>query len=172
MADYYIIAGVIYQAPDLGSVINSRVVSSQPLNTTENISLPLFVPLLWWLWWCYCPELYASSCCNCQALRTWLWCLAHLTALLFRGHLDHLLGCKTSSGHSSSGAIKSPGALLTHKLPCLAFRTLAVTFSGPLKKTVGWTNCVVSSLVLYMLINTTNYWNILSKCPDLLKLCY
>ncbi|XP_043929671.1 mediator of RNA polymerase II transcription subunit 6-like [Protopterus annectens] len=27
LADYYIIAGVVYQAPDLGSVINSRVVS-------------------------------------------------------------------------------------------------------------------------------------------------
>lgn len=25
-ADYYIIAGVVYQAPDLGSVINSRLV--------------------------------------------------------------------------------------------------------------------------------------------------
>ncbi|MCJ8731087.1 hypothetical protein PDJAM_G00191910 [Pangasius djambal] len=28
LADYYIIAGVVYQAPDLGSVISSRVVSS------------------------------------------------------------------------------------------------------------------------------------------------
>lgn len=27
LADYYIIAGVVYQAPDLGSVINSRIVS-------------------------------------------------------------------------------------------------------------------------------------------------
>lgn len=26
MADYYIIAGVVYQAPDLGTVISSRVV--------------------------------------------------------------------------------------------------------------------------------------------------
>lgn len=26
LADYYIIAGVVYQAPDLGSVISSRVV--------------------------------------------------------------------------------------------------------------------------------------------------
>nr|CAG4648263.1 EOG090X0E0D [Moina brachiata]SVE93273.1 EOG090X0E0D [Moina brachiata] len=28
MADYYIIAGVVYQAPDLGSVINSRILSA------------------------------------------------------------------------------------------------------------------------------------------------
>jgi len=28
LADYYIIAGVVYQAPDLGAVINSRVLSS------------------------------------------------------------------------------------------------------------------------------------------------
>jgi mediator of RNA polymerase II transcription subunit 6 len=28
LADYYIIAGVVYQAPDLGSVFNSRLVSS------------------------------------------------------------------------------------------------------------------------------------------------
>jgi mediator of RNA polymerase II transcription subunit 6 len=27
IADYYIIAGVVYQAPDLGSVVNSRLVS-------------------------------------------------------------------------------------------------------------------------------------------------
>ena len=27
LADYYIIAGVVYQAPDLGSVLNSRLVS-------------------------------------------------------------------------------------------------------------------------------------------------
>ncbi len=27
LADFYIIAGVVYQAPDLGSVINSRIVS-------------------------------------------------------------------------------------------------------------------------------------------------
>jgi mediator of RNA polymerase II transcription subunit 6 len=27
LADYYIIAGVVYQAPDLGSVLNSRIVS-------------------------------------------------------------------------------------------------------------------------------------------------
>lgn len=26
LADYYIIAGVVYQAPDLGTVISSRVV--------------------------------------------------------------------------------------------------------------------------------------------------
>lgn len=26
VADYYIIAGVVYQAPDLGSVVNSRLV--------------------------------------------------------------------------------------------------------------------------------------------------
>lgn len=26
LADFYIIAGVVYQAPDLGSVINSRIV--------------------------------------------------------------------------------------------------------------------------------------------------
>lgn len=30
MADYYIIAGTIYQAPDLASVFNSRLVSSLP----------------------------------------------------------------------------------------------------------------------------------------------
>ena len=27
LADYYIIAGVVHQTPDLGSVINSRIVS-------------------------------------------------------------------------------------------------------------------------------------------------
>lgn len=27
LADYYIIAGKVYQAPDLGSVLNSRIVS-------------------------------------------------------------------------------------------------------------------------------------------------
>ena len=27
LADYYVIAGVVYQAPDVGSVINSRMVS-------------------------------------------------------------------------------------------------------------------------------------------------
>lgn len=27
LADYYISAGVVYQAPDLGSVVNSRMVS-------------------------------------------------------------------------------------------------------------------------------------------------
>jgi len=27
MADYYIIAGTVYQAPDLGSVVNSRLVN-------------------------------------------------------------------------------------------------------------------------------------------------
>lgn len=27
VADYYIIAGVVYQAPDLGSVVSSRLVS-------------------------------------------------------------------------------------------------------------------------------------------------
>lgn len=29
LADYYIIAGVVYMSPDLASVLNSRVVSSQ-----------------------------------------------------------------------------------------------------------------------------------------------
>ena len=29
LADYYIIAGVVYQAPDLASVLNSRLVSSR-----------------------------------------------------------------------------------------------------------------------------------------------
>lgn len=28
LADYYIIAGVVYQAPDLASVLNSRLVST------------------------------------------------------------------------------------------------------------------------------------------------
>lgn len=28
LADYYIIAGIVYQAPDLASVLNSRLVSS------------------------------------------------------------------------------------------------------------------------------------------------
>lgn len=28
LAEYYIIAGIVYQAPDLGSVLNSRLVSS------------------------------------------------------------------------------------------------------------------------------------------------
>lgn len=31
LSDYYIIAGVVYQAPDLGSVIGSRVVSCSVL---------------------------------------------------------------------------------------------------------------------------------------------
>lgn len=31
LADYYIIAGVVYQAPDLASVLNSRLVSSDNL---------------------------------------------------------------------------------------------------------------------------------------------
>ena len=34
LADYYIIAGVVYQAPDLGSVLNSRIVSSNFSNST------------------------------------------------------------------------------------------------------------------------------------------
>lgn len=29
VADYYIIAGVVYQAPDLGSVVSSRLVSGK-----------------------------------------------------------------------------------------------------------------------------------------------
>lgn len=29
VADYYIIAGVVYQAPDLGSVVSSRLVSEK-----------------------------------------------------------------------------------------------------------------------------------------------
>ena len=29
LADYYIIGGIVYQGPDLGSVINSRVVRTQ-----------------------------------------------------------------------------------------------------------------------------------------------
>jgi len=29
VADYYIIAGVVYQAPDLGSVVSSRLVSER-----------------------------------------------------------------------------------------------------------------------------------------------
>lgn len=33
MADYYIIAGTIYQAPDLASVFNSRLVSALPFFT-------------------------------------------------------------------------------------------------------------------------------------------
>ena len=32
LADYYIIAGVVYQAPDIGSVINSRTVGFRNLN--------------------------------------------------------------------------------------------------------------------------------------------
>ena len=29
IADYYIVGGTVYQAPDLGSVINSRMVSNR-----------------------------------------------------------------------------------------------------------------------------------------------
>lgn len=29
LADFYIIAGIVYQAPDLASVLNSRIVSNQ-----------------------------------------------------------------------------------------------------------------------------------------------
>lgn len=36
MADYYIIAGTIYQAPDLASVFNSRLVSALPFFTQAN----------------------------------------------------------------------------------------------------------------------------------------
>lgn len=34
LSDYYIIAGVVYQAPDLGTVISSRVVSTEELKMT------------------------------------------------------------------------------------------------------------------------------------------
>lgn len=36
LADYYIIAGIVYQAPDLISVINSRIVSSTDLQFRGN----------------------------------------------------------------------------------------------------------------------------------------
>lgn len=46
LADYYIIAGVVYQAPDLGSVVSSRLVSEQVyiecLMFTKNISYILY----------------------------------------------------------------------------------------------------------------------------------
>lgn len=32
LADYYIIIGVVYQAPDLSTVISSRAVRTSPLN--------------------------------------------------------------------------------------------------------------------------------------------
>ena len=37
LADYYIIAGVVYQAPDLASVVNSRLVSNRIGNNTTNL---------------------------------------------------------------------------------------------------------------------------------------
>lgn len=36
LADYYIIAGVVYQAPDLASVLNSRLVSPHIFLFIEN----------------------------------------------------------------------------------------------------------------------------------------
>lgn len=38
LSDYYIIAGVVYQAPDLGTVISSRVVRS-PRNAVEMLTV-------------------------------------------------------------------------------------------------------------------------------------
>lgn len=37
VADYYIIAGVVYQAPDLGSVVSSRLVSFKIKNIFLNL---------------------------------------------------------------------------------------------------------------------------------------
>lgn len=47
LADYYIIAGVIYQAPDLGSVVNSRVVShtSEHVLITKELSVQFLGPV-------------------------------------------------------------------------------------------------------------------------------
>lgn len=36
LADYYIIAGVVYQAPDLGTVISSRAVRMENMNLHNN----------------------------------------------------------------------------------------------------------------------------------------
>lgn len=35
IADYYIIAGMVYKAPDLASVINSRMVNGDPIDDPE-----------------------------------------------------------------------------------------------------------------------------------------
>ena len=45
LADYYMLAGVVYQAPDLCSVINSRLVSKKWLDLlTDEAFLKLFAP--------------------------------------------------------------------------------------------------------------------------------
>lgn len=43
MADYYIIAGVVYQAPDLGTVISSRAVRIYSMIPNHKIHLELCI---------------------------------------------------------------------------------------------------------------------------------